>query len=53
MKFKFQIIGSSSGGNCALLSSEAGNVLIDAGFTGKKIKDSLKTLGLTVTAQRV
>ncbi len=48
MKFKFQIIGSSSGGNCALLSSDAGNVLIDAGFTGKKIKDSLKTLGLTI-----
>lgn len=48
MKFKFQILGSSSGGNCAVLSSDAGTVLIDAGFTGKKIKDGLKTLGLSI-----
>lgn len=48
MKFKFQILGSSSSGNCAVLSSDAGTILIDAGFTGKKIKDGLKMLGLSV-----
>lgn len=48
MKFKFQILGSSSGGNCAVLVSPSGTVLIDAGFTGKRIKDGLKTLGLSV-----
>lgn len=48
MKFKFQILGSSSGGNCAVIASDAGTVLIDAGFTGKKIKDGLKTLGLAI-----
>lgn len=48
MKFKFQILGSSSGGNCAVLASDAGTILIDAGFTGKKIKDGLRTLGLSL-----
>lgn len=48
MKFKFQIIGSSSSGNCAVLSSDTTTVLIDAGFTGKKIREGLKTLGLSV-----
>lgn len=48
MNFKFQILGSSSGGNCAVLMSDAGTLLIDAGFTGKKIKDGLKTLGLSL-----
>lgn len=48
MKFKFQILGSSSGGNCAVLSSNGGTILIDAGFSGKKIREGLKTLGLSI-----
>lgn len=46
--FKFQILGTSSGGNCAVLRSREACILIDAGFSGKKIKEGLKTLGMTL-----
>lgn len=48
MNFKFQILGSSSSGNCAVLTSDTSTILIDAGFTGKRIKEGLKTLGLSI-----
>lgn len=47
-KLSFQIIGSSSSGNCAVLRSPNCTVLIDAGFSGKKIKDGLSELGLNL-----
>lgn len=46
-KISFQVIGSSSSGNCAVLRSPNCTVLIDAGFSGKKIKEGLATLGLS------
>ena len=47
-KLAFQIIGSSSSGNCAVLRSPNCTLLIDAGFSGKKIKENLATLGLSL-----
>lgn len=47
-KLSFQIIGSSSSGNCAVLRSPNCTLLIDAGFSGKKIKENLATLGLSL-----
>lgn len=37
MSIDFQILGSSSNGNCALLRTGSAKILIDAGFTAKKI----------------
>lgn len=37
MSASFEILGSSSAGNCALLTSGQCRVLIDAGFSGKRI----------------
>lgn len=47
-RLSFQIIGSSSSGNCAVLRSPNCTVLIDAGFSGKRIKDGLASLGLSL-----
>lgn len=47
-KLSFQILGSSSSGNCAVLRSPNCTLLIDAGFTGKKIKENLAVLGLSL-----
>lgn len=47
-KFSFQILGSSSSGNCALLVSPQCRILIDAGFSALKIKKSLGDLGLSL-----
>lgn len=41
MPVSFRFLGSSSKGNCGLLSSESSNILIDAGLSGKKICDCL------------
>lgn len=48
MSFKFQILGSSSSGNSALLSTPNTNVLIDVGFTGKKIEALLSSVGQNI-----
>ncbi|MGN0860404.1 MAG: MBL fold metallo-hydrolase [Candidatus Spyradosoma sp.] len=47
-KLSFQILGSSSSGNCAVLRSPNCTLLIDAGFTGKKIRENLASLGLSL-----
>lgn len=47
-KIFFQMIGSSSSGNCAVLRTPQSTVLVDAGFSGKKIKENLATLGLSL-----
>lgn len=42
MGLSFQILGSSSAGNCALLCTASCNVLIDAGFSARKIASLLE-----------
>ena len=46
MSANFQILGSSSGGNCALLTTEQSKVLVDVGFSAKKIGELLATVGV-------
>ena len=41
----FQILGSSSSGNCSLLRTENSAILIDAGFSGKRIEQMLADIG--------
>ena len=45
MSSVFQILGSSSNGNCSLLRTENSTVLIDAGFSGKRIEQMLVDIG--------
>lgn len=45
MSLNFQILGSSSSGNASFLSTPETKLLIDAGFTGKKIEELLKSRG--------
>lgn len=45
MAFTFQILGSSSSGNSAFLSTPETKILIDAGFTAKKLKEYLDEIG--------
>ncbi len=45
LDFRFHILGSSSSGNCALLVTPNARVLIDAGFSGKRIDAALRTVG--------
>lgn len=44
----FKILGSSSDGNCSLLRTEHSTILIDAGFSGKRIGLMLKALGESI-----
>ena len=43
-----QILGSSSSGNCALLSTESCKVLIDAGFSSRRLKGMLGAIGVSL-----
>lgn len=45
MSFKFQILASSSSGNVSFLSTPQTKILIDVGFSGKKIEEMLKAIG--------
>ena len=45
MDFRFHILGSSSAGNSALLVTPHSRVLIDAGFSARRIKQSLAAIG--------
>ncbi len=42
---RFQIIGTSSSGNCALLESASARILLDAGFSGRRLEGLLKQMG--------
>jgi len=42
---RFRILGSSSSGNCSLLQTPGARVLIDAGFSGKRIGEMLAAVG--------
>jgi phosphoribosyl 1,2-cyclic phosphodiesterase len=44
----FRILGSSSSGNCGLLITPESRILIDAGFSGKKICNLLDEQGLSI-----
>lgn len=45
MAVDFQILGSSSNGNCALLRTATSKILIDAGFSAKRIAGLLEAIG--------
>lgn len=47
MELRFSTIASSSKGNCIYVGSEHTNILIDAGLSGKRIEEGLKSLELT------
>lgn len=48
MSSDFKILGSSSSGNCALLRTGNSKILIDAGFSGKRIGLMLETVGESI-----
>jgi phosphoribosyl 1,2-cyclic phosphodiesterase len=48
MPIRFQILGSSSSGNCALLETASARVLVDAGFSARKLGALLAECGLSV-----
>lgn len=50
MEPHFEILGSNSSGNCALLVTESSKVLIDAGFSARKILAMLAERGLGIEA---
>lgn len=45
MDVRFTILGSGSGGNCAYLEAGDTRLLIDAGFSGRQIRQRLTTIG--------
>lgn len=45
MSIRFCILGSGSAGNCALLQTEGARVLVDAGFSARKLAALLATVG--------
>lgn len=47
---EFQILGSSSGGNCALLRTGQTKVLVDVGFSAKRIGCLLEAVGESLDA---
>ncbi len=44
---RLTILGSGSGGNCAYLETDQARVLIDAGFSGRQIRQRLAQIGRT------
>ena len=50
MSVEFHILGSSSGGNCALLKTGHTKVLIDVGFSAKRIGVLLEAVGESLDA---
>lgn len=48
MSADFKILGSSSSGNCALLRTMHSKILIDAGFSGRRIGQLLEETGESV-----
>lgn len=47
MSVRFTILGSGSGGNCAYLETPEVRLLIDAGFSGRQIRQRLATIQRT------
>ena len=42
MALRFHVLGSSSNGNCALIETEQTRILLDAGFSGRRLTALLK-----------
>lgn len=42
---RFRILGSSSNGNCSFIQTAGARVLIDAGFSGKRLREMLAAIG--------
>jgi phosphoribosyl 1,2-cyclic phosphodiesterase len=42
---QFTILGSGSGGNCAYIETDETRLLIDAGFSGRQIRERLASIG--------
>jgi phosphoribosyl 1,2-cyclic phosphodiesterase len=47
VSFRLTILGSGSRGNCAYLETDGVRLLIDAGFSGKQIRERLATIDRT------
>jgi phosphoribosyl 1,2-cyclic phosphodiesterase len=47
---RFQMLGSSSSGNCAVIETEQTRILVDAGFSGRKIEQMLALSGLSAAS---
>ena len=47
MAVQLTILGSGSGGNCAYLEAGETRLLIDAGFSGRQIRNRLQSIGRT------
>lgn len=45
MPLRFEVLGSSSSGNCAFIQTADAKVLIDAGFSGRRIGGLLESIG--------
>lgn len=45
MGFRIQILGTSSSGNCALIETRRTRILLDAGFSGRRLEGLLKQAG--------
>lgn len=45
MSVQFTILGSGSSGNCAYLETPGARLLIDAGFSGRQIRERLASIG--------
>ena len=48
MAMRLQILGSGSAGNAALLQTEGARVLIDAGFSGRRLNELLRGAGTCI-----
>ena len=48
MPFRFSILGSSSSGNCAFIATENTRILIDAGFSARRIAALLEEAGESI-----
>lgn len=49
MTMKFCSLSSGSNGNCQYLESNGSRILIDAGFSGKRVEELLKTINVCPT----
>lgn len=45
MGLRFQVLGTSSSGNCALIETNRTRILLDAGFSGRRLCGILKDIG--------
>jgi phosphoribosyl 1,2-cyclic phosphodiesterase len=48
MAMRFTILGSGSAGNCAFLQTENARILVDAGFSARKISQMLESIGESI-----